>query len=92
MDKSSANPTPAFKPTPEKKEGDQARKNDFNYRSVIGLLRFLTNSTHPEDKFAVHKCARFSVYPKLTQDQAVECVLKYLKGTDMKGLIMKPGA
>ena len=43
MDKSSTNPTLKVKPPAAKNEVDQARKNDFNYRSVIGLLNFLRN-------------------------------------------------
>ena len=43
MDKLRANTTPAVKPTLEKNEGSQERKEDFNYISVIGLLNFLKN-------------------------------------------------
>ena len=48
MEKSSAKPSPAVKPCLAKNEGAQAIKNDFNYRSVIGSLNFLTNSMCPE--------------------------------------------
>ena len=90
MGKSSANPTPTVKPSLEKNEGSKARENDFKYRSVIGLLNFLTNSIRPEAQFAVHQCARFSAEPKLPHDQAVKRVLKYIKGKSKQGLIMKP--
>ena len=36
----------------------------------------------------VHQCARFSANPKLPHDQAVKCVLKYLKGMFNNILIM----
>ena len=39
--KSSTNPTPAVKPPLEKNEGDQATKNELNYRSIIRSLNFL---------------------------------------------------
>ena len=35
------------------------RKEKWHYRSVIGMLNFLVNSTHPELAYAVHQCARF---------------------------------
>ena len=47
MYKSSARTTPMVKPPLAKKEGSQARKNDFNYRSVNGLLNFLTKFNSP---------------------------------------------
>ena len=89
MDKSSNKTTPAVKPTLAKIEGSQARKNDFNHISVIGSLNFLTNSTRPEAQFAVHQCAWFSADPRLPNDQAVKRVLKYPKGTNTQGLILK---
>ena len=44
----------------------------------------------PKAQFAVHQCARFSANPNLPHDQAVKHVMKYLKGTATKLLIMKP--
>ena len=89
IDKSSAKPTPMVKPPQAKNDGYQA-KNDFNYRSVIGSLNFLTNLTLPEAQFAVHPCVWFSADTKLLSDQAVKRVLKYLKVTDMQEQILKP--
>ena len=47
MEKSSSNKTHAVTPPSEKNEESQTRKNDCNYRSVIGLLKFLTNQRAP---------------------------------------------
>ena len=88
MDKSSAKPTPAVIPPLMKNEGDQARKNCFSYRSVIGSLNFLTNSTFPEAQFTVHQCAQFRADTKLPHNQSVKRILKYLKSMSSKGLIM----
>ena len=44
----------------------------------------------PKAQFVVHQCEQFSADTKLPRDQAVKRVLKYLKGTAMKGLILKP--
>ena len=57
MENSSANLTHAVKPPIEKNEGAQMRKNELNYRPVIEYLSFLTNSTLPKEKSAVHQCA-----------------------------------
>ena len=81
MEKSSAKPTPAVKPPLAKNEGSHAGKNDFNYRSVIGSLNFLTNSTLHEAQFLVYQFARFSADPKLPHNQAVKRVIKYLNGS-----------
>ena len=42
----------------------EIRKEYWNYRSVIRMLNFLVNCTHPEMAFAVHQCARFYNNPK----------------------------
>jgi hypothetical protein len=39
---------------------------------------------------ATHQCARFSVDPRLPQEQAVKRIVRYLKSTQDKGLIMHP--
>ena len=54
------------------------------------MLNFLTNSTRPEAKFAVHRCTRFSADPKLPHNQAVNHVINYLKGTSDQGVIINP--
>ena len=51
---------------------DQAgppRKEKWHYRSVIGMLNFLVNSTHPELAYAVHQCARFCDNPKHSHEK-----------------------
>ena len=44
----------------------------------------------PEAQFAVHQWAQFSADTKIPHYQAIKRVLKYPKGTDMEGLIIKP--
>ena len=65
-------------------------KKGFNYRSVIGSLNFLTNSTWLEVQLVVHQYKQFSANPKLLHNQAVKRVLDYLKSTPNNGLIMEP--
>ena len=74
----------------------EERKEHWNYRSVIGMLNFLTNSTHPELSYAVHQCARFCNDPKLVHEQAVKRIIQYLLSTarqddpeDYAGLVFK---
>jgi hypothetical protein len=39
---------------------------------------------------AVHQCARFSGDPRLQHEQAVKRIVRYLKRTKGKGLILRP--
>ena len=66
------------------------RKQSWSYRSVIGMLNYLAASTRPDILYAVHQCARFSAAPKLSHERAVKRIVKYLKGTRDKGIIMSP--
>lgn len=77
-----------------KDENGNIRREHWNYRSLIGMLNFLTNSSHPELAFAVHQCARFCNDPKRIHEQAVRRIIQYLlstkRGTDSyQGLLFK---
>ena len=63
---------------------------DWNYRSVIGMLLYLSNNTRPDIAFAVHQCARFSHNPKHSHGLAVKAIGRYLLCTRDKGLILEP--
>jgi hypothetical protein len=67
----------------------QERKNEFHYRSLIGQLNYLAATTRPEIQFAVHQCARFCDNPKMSHEKAVKRIVRYLKKTRDKGLIMQ---
>ena len=66
------------------------RVQDWNYRSVIGMLMFLTSSTRPGILFSVHQCVKFNSCPKRSYEEAVKQIGKYLKRTQDKGKIMRP--
>jgi hypothetical protein len=68
----------------------QPRLQDWNYRTAIGMLTYLSTSTRPDIAFAVHQCARFSVAPKCIHEIAVRRIIHYLKGTKTKGYILHP--
>ena len=64
------------------KDADGApRKEQWNYRAIVGMLNYLVNCTHPELAFAVHQCARFCNNPKRIHEQAVKRVVRYLIST-----------
>ncbi|GKE14274.1 uncharacterized mitochondrial protein-like protein [Tanacetum coccineum] len=55
------------------------------YRSMIGLLMYLTSS-RPDIMFAVCACARYQVNPKVSHLHAVNIIFRYLKGQPKLGL------
>ena len=81
-----------YKEVLHKDELGPSRKQSWNYRSAIGMLNYLAASTRPDCLFAVHQCARFSSNPKLSHERAVKRIVRYLKGTRDKGLILQPNA
>jgi hypothetical protein len=69
-------------------EGENHRKEGFDYKQVIGKLLYLEKSTMPDIACAVHLCARFCAAPKTLHMQAVKHICRYLLGTRDKGLIL----
>jgi hypothetical protein len=61
---------------------------EWDYRSIVGKLNFLENSTCPEIAYVVHQCARFSSNPRQSHDNAVKYLCHYLLATKDKGLIL----
>jgi len=61
----------------------------FNYKNINGMLGYLDH-THPDIRFAVSQCARFSNVPKKSHEVAVKRIGRYLLGTKTKDLILKP--
>lgn len=63
---------------------------NWDYRSLIGMLLYLSNNSRPDIAFAVHQCARFSHAPKQSHAIAVKAIGRYLLRTRTQGLILKP--
>ena len=82
--------TPVGKPLLNKDLNGVARKYDWNYRGAIGMLTYLTGSVRPEISMAVHQCARFSINPKRSHEQAIMRIGRYLLATKDKGIIYTP--
>ena len=62
----------------------------WEYASIIGMLIYLANNTRPDIAHAVHACARYTHHPMKPHARAVKHILRYLKGTKDKGMILKP--
>ena len=73
MDKANAKSIPMSHNTifTEDKNGKE-RSEKWNHRSLIGILNYLVNTTHPELAYSVHQYARFCNEPKHSHEQAVK--------------------
>jgi hypothetical protein len=59
----------------------------WHYRSIIGKLNFLAQSTRPDISYTVHQCARFSEHPMKEHSKAIKAIGRCLAGTKNMGLI-----
>ena len=64
-------------------------KDTWNYRRICGMLLYLSTNTRPDIAFAVSQVCRFGHSPKQSHATAVKMILRYLKGTSNKGIIIK---
>ena len=64
-----------------KDEDRQDRKDQWNHRSLIGVLNYLANATMPDIIMALHQCARFCENPNVSHEKSVKRVVKCLLGT-----------
>jgi Reverse transcriptase (RNA-dependent DNA polymerase) len=62
----------------------------WNYRSIIGKLNFLAQSTCPDISMAVHMCAWFVNDPNQIHQDDVKYLCHYLHYMHTHGLILKP--
>mmetsp|Transcript_26540 Transcript_26540/g.37655 ORF Transcript_26540/g.37655 Transcript_26540/m.37655 type:complete len:1449 (-) Transcript_26540:1524-5870(-) len=71
-------------------DGSKPHDESFNYRSVIGMLGYLTRCTRSDIAYAVHQCARFAANPKIEHTNAIRWLGRYLLGTMNKGMHYVP--
>ena len=59
----------------------------WNYRSIVGMLLYLSTNTRPDISYAVSQVARFSHNPKQSHASAIKTIIRYLAGSKNKGTI-----
>jgi Reverse transcriptase (RNA-dependent DNA polymerase) len=84
------NATPAaMTPLGSDPEGEPMAET-WSYRSIVGMLLYLSTNTRPDIAFAVSQVARFSSNPKKSHATAVKTLIRYLQGTKHIGTIFSP--
>ena len=63
---------------------------DWEYPVVVGMLMYLATNSRPDIAYAVNQCARFTHNPKASHAIGIKRILRYLKGTDTKGMTIQP--
>ena len=63
---------------------------NFNYRSVVGKLNYLAQTTRPDIMYATHQIAKYSSDPRTSHGEAVVYLIRYLKKTRDLGLHFRP--
>ena len=69
---------------------DELMAESWEYASIIGMLMYLANNTRPDIAYTVPTCARYTHNPRKTHATAVKHILRYIKGTKTKGMILNP--
>ena len=85
-----ANFLPAATTALGKHPDDPPFDENWCYRSVVGMLLYLSTNTRPDITFAVSQVARFCHNPRKAHGTAVKTILRYLKGTYHRGTIVSP--
>ena len=63
---------------------------NFNYRSVVGKLNYLAQTSRPDIMYAVHQIAKFSADPREPHGDAILYLTRYLKKTRDIGVRFTP--
>ena len=90
MNDSNGNWTPASQVALGIDPDGPAMQEEWSYRSIVGMLLYLSTNTRPDISFAVSQVARFSHNPKRSHASAVKSIVRYLNRTSDKGMIIKP--
>jgi hypothetical protein len=77
---SKASPTP-YDPSLKLHKNRGQRINQLRYSHIIGSLMYLAGATKPDISFAVNKLSIFTFNPESDHWCALECVMRYLRGT-----------
>jgi hypothetical protein len=63
---------------------------NFNYRSMIGKLNYLAQTTSPDIMYATHQLAKYSSNPREPHGEAVLYLVRYLKKSRDIGIHFRP--
>ncbi len=63
---------------------------DFNYRSIIGKLNYLAQTTRSDIMYTVHQVAKYSTDLREPHGEAILYLVRYLKKTCDLGVLFKP--
>ncbi len=63
---------------------------NFNYRSAVGKLNYLAQTTRPDIVYPTHQIAKYSSDPRQSHGEAILNLVCYLKKTCDLGLKFKP--
>ena len=85
-----AKATPVGKPVLNKDLAGKPRKEDWNYRTAVGMLTYLQGNSRPEISMSVHQTARFCNDPKLSHEKAIKRLGRYLMHTRKEGIVYNP--
>jgi hypothetical protein len=66
------------------------RKQDWKYRSLLGLSSYLTTIIRADIAFAVNNCTHFSTKPRGIHKIALKRIVKYLLMTPTQGMVYHP--
>ena len=84
------NSTPASQVALGADKDGEPMDEKWNYRGICGMLLYLSTNTRPDIAYAVSQVCRFGSNPKKSHARAVKTILRYLKKTENKGIIVKP--
>ena len=90
MENCNPNSVPAIKATLGADADGPPMEDSWNYRGICGMLLYLSTNTRPDIAFAVSQVCRFGNNPKKSHATAVKTILRYLKKTEDKGIIVSP--
>ena len=82
--------SPVGKPVLNKDLDGKPRKLKWKYRTAVGMISYLQGNTRPDISMACHQTARFCIDPKLSHEQAIMRIGRYLLGTKDRGIIYEP--
>ena len=54
---------------------------NFNYRSIVGKLNYVAQTTRPDIMYATHQVAKYSSDPRKSHGEAILYLVRYLKKT-----------